>query len=99
MSAPPKKKRFQFRNYHPKDEKLKPMAPKPTVMPKKIVKEMFEREEIDYKEKVYNLAPKDPLFDLKRDVAKQLAILEKRTEERIQEHVEGLVDAFNVRNE
>ncbi|KAI9554184.1 hypothetical protein GHT06_019456 [Daphnia sinensis] len=77
-----------FRSYRPLDEELKkssvPLA-EPEEVDQHITKELGRAgeppviEEID----LVNLAPRKPDWDLKRDVAKKLAKLEKRTQRAI----------------
>ncbi|XP_057375144.1 coiled-coil domain-containing protein 12-like [Daphnia carinata] len=77
-----------FRSYRPLDEELKkssvPLA-EPEEVDQHITKELGKAadppvlEEID----LVNLAPRKPDWDLKRDVAKKLAKLEKRTQRAI----------------
>ncbi|XP_026578845.1 coiled-coil domain-containing protein 12 [Pseudonaja textilis] len=86
----PKHKDLKLRNYIPEDEELKervvPNAKPASVEDK--VKEQLEAakpeliiEEVD----LANLAPRKPDWDLKRDVAKKLEKLEKRTQKAIAE--------------
>ncbi|CAI5789218.1 Hypothetical predicted protein [Podarcis lilfordi] len=85
-----KHKELKLRNYTPEDEELKgrvvPKAKPASVEDK--VKEQLEAakpepiiEEVD----LANLAPRKPDWDLKRDVAKKLEKLEKRTQRAIAE--------------
>ncbi|XP_075070277.1 coiled-coil domain-containing protein 12 [Mixophyes fleayi] len=85
-----KHKELKLRNYTPQDERLKewqvPQA-KPISVEEK-VKDQLEAakpepiiEEVD----LTNLAPRKPDWDLKRDVAKKLEKLEKRTQRAIAE--------------
>nr|XP_060639356.1 LOW QUALITY PROTEIN: coiled-coil domain-containing protein 12 [Anolis sagrei ordinatus] len=86
----PKHKELKLRNYTPEDEELKGrMVPpaKPASVEDK-VKDQLEAakpepiiEEVD----LANLAPRKPDWDLKRDVAKKLEKLEKRTQRAIAE--------------
>ncbi|XP_069716162.1 coiled-coil domain-containing protein 12 [Phaenicophaeus curvirostris] len=87
---PVKHKELKLRNYDPEDEELKkrkvPQA-KPAAVEDK-VKEQLEAakpepiiDEVD----LANLAPRKPDWDLKRDVAKKLEKLEKRTQRAIAE--------------
>ncbi|KAM6452996.1 coiled-coil domain-containing protein 12 [Liasis olivaceus] len=86
----PKHKELKLRNYVPEDEELKervvPKAKPASVEDK--VKDQLEAakpeliiEEVD----LANLAPRKPDWDLKRDVAKKLEKLEKRTQRAIAE--------------
>ncbi|XP_042331454.1 coiled-coil domain-containing protein 12 isoform X2 [Sceloporus undulatus] len=86
----PKYKELKLRNYTPEDEELKgrtvPQAKPASVEDK--VKDQLEAakpepiiEEVD----LANLAPRKPDWDLKRDVAKKLEKLEKRTQRAIAE--------------
>ncbi|XP_078661597.1 coiled-coil domain-containing protein 12-like [Branchiostoma floridae x Branchiostoma belcheri] len=80
----------KFRSYQPEDDQLKDKAveaAKP-VQVEPIVQEQLEAskpvplvEEVD----LVNLAPRKPDWDLKRDVAKKLEKLEKRTQRAIAE--------------
>uniref|UniRef100_A0A9L0SGY8 Coiled-coil domain containing 12 n=1 Tax=Equus caballus TaxID=9796 RepID=A0A9L0SGY8_HORSE len=94
---------LRLRNYVPEDEDLKrrrvPPA-KPVAVEEK-VKEQLEAakpepviEEVD----LANLAPRKPDWDLKRDVAKKLEKLEKRTQraiaELIRERLKGQEDSL-----
>ncbi|XP_057600662.1 coiled-coil domain-containing protein 12-like [Hippopotamus amphibius kiboko] len=96
-----KHRELRLRNYVPEDEDLKkrrvPQA-KPVAVEEK-VKEQLEAakpepviEEVD----LANLAPRKPDWDLKRDVAKKLEKLEKRTQraiaELIRERLKGQED-------
>ncbi|XP_036986049.1 coiled-coil domain-containing protein 12 isoform X1 [Artibeus jamaicensis] len=96
-----KHRELRLRNYVPEDEALKkrrvPQA-KPVAVEEK-VKEQLEAakpepiiEEVD----LANLAPRKPDWDLKRDVAKKLEKLEKRTQraiaELIRERLKGQED-------
>ncbi|XP_054245923.1 coiled-coil domain-containing protein 12 [Indicator indicator] len=85
-----KHKEIKLRNYDPEDEELKkrkvPQA-KPASVEEK-VKDQLEAakpepiiDEVD----LANLAPRKPDWDLKRDVAKKLEKLEKRTQRAIAE--------------
>ncbi|XP_037355710.1 coiled-coil domain-containing protein 12-like [Talpa occidentalis] len=106
-----KHRELRLRNYVPEDEDLKrrrvPQA-KPVAVEEK-VKEQLEAakpepviEEVD----LANLAPRKPDWDLKRDVAKKLEKLEKRTQraiaELIRERLKGqdrLASAVNATTE
>ncbi|XP_075602996.1 coiled-coil domain-containing protein 12 [Balearica regulorum gibbericeps] len=85
-----KHKELKLRNYEPEDEELKkrkvPQAKPASVEDK--VKDQLEAakpepiiDEVD----LTNLAPRKPDWDLKRDVAKKLEKLEKRTQRAIAE--------------
>ncbi|KAJ0065989.1 hypothetical protein NL108_001208, partial [Boleophthalmus pectinirostris] len=85
-----KHKEIKLRNYTPEDEELKdrqiPKAKPASVEDK--VKDQLEAanpepiiEEVD----LANLAPRKPDWDLKRDVAKKLEKLERRTQRAIAE--------------
>ncbi|XP_025895455.1 coiled-coil domain-containing protein 12 [Nothoprocta perdicaria] len=87
---PVRHKELRLRNYEPEDEELKkrkvPQAKPASVEDK--VKEQLEAakpepiiDEVD----LANLAPRKPDWDLKRDVAKKLEKLEKRTQRAIAE--------------
>ncbi|KAG9471907.1 hypothetical protein GDO78_022333 [Eleutherodactylus coqui] len=104
-----KHRELKLRNYTPQDEGLKErqIAPaKPESVEEK-VKEQLEAakpepiiEEVD----LTNLAPRKPDWDLKRDVAKKLEKLEKRTQraiaelirERLQGQEENLASAVQA---
>ncbi|XP_015423805.1 PREDICTED: coiled-coil domain-containing protein 12 isoform X1 [Myotis davidii] len=98
-----KHRELRLRNYVPEDEDLKrrrvPQA-KPVAVEEK-VREQLEAakpepviEEVD----LANLAPRKPDWDLKRDVAKKLEKLEKRTQraiaELIRERLKGQEDSL-----
>nr|XP_033787790.1 coiled-coil domain-containing protein 12 isoform X3 [Geotrypetes seraphini] len=98
-----KHRELKLRNYVPQDEVLKhrqmPQA-KPASVEEK-VKDQLEAaklapviEEVD----LANLAPRKPDWDLKRDVAKKLEKLEKRTQkaiaELIRERLKGQADSL-----
>ncbi|OWF52229.1 coiled-coil domain-containing protein 12-like [Mizuhopecten yessoensis] len=79
-----------FRSYKPQDESLKEQAipvAKPADVTEKIKSQLEASttkevvEEVD----IMNLAPRKPDWDLKRDVAKKLEKLEKRTQRAIAE--------------
>ncbi|XP_010219525.1 PREDICTED: coiled-coil domain-containing protein 12 [Tinamus guttatus] len=87
---PVRHKELRLRNYDPEDEELKkrkvPQA-KPASVEEK-VKEQLEAakpEPIIDECDLANLAPRKPDWDLKRDVAKKLEKLEKRTQRAIAE--------------
>ncbi|KAK1332748.1 hypothetical protein QTO34_007431 [Cnephaeus nilssonii] len=99
----PLRRELRLRNYVPEDEDLKrrrvPQA-KPVAVEEK-VREQLEAakpepviEEVD----LANLAPRKPDWDLKRDVAKKLEKLEKRTQraiaELIRERLKGQEDSL-----
>ncbi|XP_072011005.1 coiled-coil domain-containing protein 12 [Engystomops pustulosus] len=104
-----KHRELKLRNYTPQDESLKErkIAPaKPESVEEK-VKDQLEAakpepiiEEVD----LTNLAPRKPDWDLKRDVAKKLEKLEKRTQraiaelirERLRGQEESLADAVEA---
>ncbi|XP_030339744.1 coiled-coil domain-containing protein 12 isoform X1 [Strigops habroptila] len=85
-----KHKELKLRNYDPEDEELKKrkMPPAKPASVEDKVKDQLEAakpepiiEEVD----LANLAPRKPDWDLKRDVAKKLEKLEKRTQRAIAE--------------
>ncbi|KAG1681271.1 Coiled-coil domain-containing protein 12 [Nymphon striatum] len=89
----------KFRSYNPQDEQLKENTV-PRITPGTVeehVKEDIERskkiepimEEVD----LVNLAPRKPDWDLKRDVAKKLERLEKRTQRAIVEIIRDRIKA------
>ncbi|XP_056661165.1 coiled-coil domain-containing protein 12 isoform X1 [Monodelphis domestica] len=95
-----KHRELKLRNYVPEDEELKkrkvPQA-KPASVEEK-VKDQLEAakpepiiEEVD----LANLAPRKPDWDLKRDVAKKLEKLEKRTQRAIAELIRKLIDPWH----
>ncbi|XP_036123300.1 coiled-coil domain-containing protein 12 isoform X2 [Molossus molossus] len=103
VQVPSCPRELRLRNYIPEDEDLKrrrvPQA-KPVAVEEK-VKEQLEAakpepviEEVD----LANLAPRKPDWDLKRDVAKKLEKLEKRTQraiaELIRERLRGQEDSL-----
>ncbi|XP_046846487.1 coiled-coil domain-containing protein 12-like [Xenia sp. Carnegie-2017] len=78
---------IKFRNYQPKDEALKEQklsGAKPLSVEQE-VKEHVEKGKSDVVNEVdlSNLAPRKPDWDLKRDVAKKLEKLERRTQRAI----------------
>ncbi|RIA92293.1 mRNA splicing factor, partial [Glomus cerebriforme] len=88
-----KKPTLKFRNYTPINEDIKSISKINIATPKditdtlentveKITKQVKEEEEKKREEEVdlFNLAPKKPNWDLKRDVEKKLAKLEKKTQ-------------------
>ena len=104
----PAAKIIKFRNYQPKDETLKEQK-LPTAKPLSVeeeVKDHVEKSksndtvnEVD----LTNLAPRKPDWDLKRDVAKKLEKLERRTQRAIVELIrsrvqgeENLADVVNA---
>ncbi|XP_018430038.1 PREDICTED: coiled-coil domain-containing protein 12 [Nanorana parkeri] len=85
-----KHRELKLRNYTPEDEELKgrQVAPAKPISVEEKVKDQLEAakpepiiEEVD----LTNLAPRKPDWDLKRDVAKKLEKLEKRTQRAIAE--------------
>ncbi|CAL1285099.1 unnamed protein product [Larinioides sclopetarius] len=101
-----------FRNYTPLDEDLRlNQLPKPK--PESVESEVQEQleaakpepliEEVD----LTTLAPRKPDWDLKRDVAKKLEILERRTQkaiaelirERLKSNEDDLAEAVNIQAE
>lgn len=83
----PPKKVIKFRNYAPKDDQLKTKKLE-KIKPKDVSEELTEHlekakpdkmEEVD----LTTLAPRKPDWDLKRDIAKKLEKLEKRTQKAI----------------
>ncbi|XP_068753237.1 coiled-coil domain-containing protein 12-like isoform X1 [Montipora capricornis] len=86
----PSTRLIKFRNYTPKDETLKEKK-LPNTKPLSVENEVQEHLEKAKAEKVIeevdlaNLAPRKPDWDLKRDVAKKLEKLEKRTQKAIVE--------------
>ncbi|KAM4686175.1 coiled-coil domain-containing protein 12 isoform 3-T3 [Amazona ochrocephala] len=85
-----KHKELKLRNYDPEDEELKKrkMPPAKPASVEDKVKDQLEAakpepiiDEVD----LANLAPRKPDWDLKRDVAKKLEKLEKRTQRAIAE--------------
>ncbi|KAG5317738.1 CCD12 protein, partial [Pseudoatta argentina] len=84
--------KLKFRSYKPQDENLKSNIiedAKPgdveSVVQEQLdaVKSKVVIEELD----ISNLAPRKPDWDLKRDIAKKLEILERRTQKAIAEEV------------
>lgn len=79
-----------FRSYKPQDDSLKE-AVLPVVKPENVVEKIQDQieatkvkdivEEVD----LMNIAPRKPDWDLKRDIAKKLEKLEKRTQRAIAE--------------
>ncbi|XP_015922114.1 coiled-coil domain-containing protein 12 [Parasteatoda tepidariorum] len=101
-----------FRNYTPNDEQLR-LSQLPKAKPESVEEEIQNHleaakpepliEEVD----LASLAPRKPDWDLKRDVAKKLEKLEKRTQKAIAELIrerlklgeEDLVEAVNSYSE
>ncbi|KAI8985392.1 cwf18 pre-mRNA splicing factor-domain-containing protein, partial [Pilobolus umbonatus] len=95
---------LRFRNYTPQDEKLKEHAQISTPddikdniesETKNFTKEALaqaaekEKEEVD----LFNLAPKKPNWDLKRDVEKKLDKLERQTQRAIYQIIRTRLEA------
>jgi coiled-coil domain-containing protein 12 len=80
VQAAAEEPKLKFRNYAPRDEKIEHDA-----VPQPDVKE-FEPPEIeleqadDQEDLLINVAPKKPNWDLRRDIAKKLEKLERRTQ-------------------
>lgn len=80
----------KFRSYKPQDEKLtehvlkKPEIPDVTGQVKNLLELSKSNMVIDQLD-IANLAPRQPDWDLKRDVAKKLEKLEKRTQKAMAE--------------
>ncbi|XP_028399645.1 coiled-coil domain-containing protein 12-like [Dendronephthya gigantea] len=103
----PPAKIIKFRNYQPKDESLK-VQKLPVTKPLSVeeeVKDHVEKAKSDVVNEVdlANLAPRKPDWDLKRDVAKKLEKLERRTQRAILELIrsrlqddENLADVVNA---
>merc|ERR1712180_507825 len=95
----PPKKIIKFRNYNPKDEDLKSIDVTEGLSEHlQKAKPVATAEEVD----LTTLAPRKPDWDLKRDVAKRLEKLEKRTQKAIVELIrerlkeEDLASAVNA---
>lgn len=89
-----------FRSYKPQDDNLKEQkipAAKPADVTEKIQSQLEAStakevvEEVD----IMNLAPRKPDWDLKRDVAKKLEKLEKRTQRAIAELIRERLKSSN----
>ncbi|CAG8617680.1 2219_t:CDS:2 [Scutellospora calospora] len=119
-----KKPVLKFRNYTPTNEEIKAAAKVHIATPNdldetlekhvdQITKEVEEAEKAKREEEVdlFNLAPKKPNWDLKRDVEKKLTKLERKTQasiarlikarlqnESIENTSVGLVDAVNAQH-
>ncbi|XP_003384885.1 PREDICTED: coiled-coil domain-containing protein 12-like [Amphimedon queenslandica] len=106
-----RKKVLKFRNYNPHTEDLKEKKLKRT-MPESIENQVSEQIEAGGHSQVEevnlsNLAPKKANWDLKRDTASKLEILERRTQkaiielirERLKEDGEGLASAVAAQGE
>jgi len=106
-SEPPKKV-IKFRNYAPKDDQLKGKQ-LDKIKPIDVSEELTEHLEKAKPEKAVEdvdlttLAPRKPDWDLKRDVAKKLEKLERRTQKAIVELIrerlkdeEDLASAVNA---
>jgi coiled-coil domain-containing protein 12 len=75
---------LRFRNYKPRDEALKHVAIEPA-RPNKPAPAPVVDTSAAVKEPLLNLAPKKPNWDLKRDIEKDLAKLDRQTERAIVE--------------
>ncbi|XP_066921207.1 coiled-coil domain-containing protein 12-like isoform X2 [Clytia hemisphaerica] len=107
-SKEPPKKILKFRNYAPKDEQLKEKKVekvKPIDAAEGLSEHLEKAKDVKDIEEVNiaTLAPRKPDWDLKRDVAKKLDKLEKRTQKAIIELIrdrlkgeENLADAVNT---
>ncbi|CAG8550447.1 6587_t:CDS:2 [Dentiscutata heterogama] len=111
-----KKPALKFRNYTPANEEIKAAAKVHIATPNdlgetlekhvdRITKEVEETEQAKREEEVdlFNLAPKKPNWDLKRDVEKKLTKLERKTQAKARLQSEstentsvGLIDAVNA---
>ncbi|CAG8791038.1 27158_t:CDS:2 [Dentiscutata erythropus] len=117
-----KKPALKFRNYTPVNEEIKTAAKVHIATPNdlgetlekhvdRITKEVEETEKAKREEEVdlFNLAPKKPNWDLKRDVEKKLTKLERKTQASIAHLIKtrlqsestentsvGLIDAVNA---
>lgn len=86
----PPRKSIKFRNYQPKDEDLKTKKIEKT-RPADVAEQVGEHlekgkaEPIVQEVDITTLAPRKPDWDLKRDVAKKLEKLERRTQKAIVE--------------
>ena len=83
---------LKFRNFTPRDRNLRHFVlPKPKIEPNIDLKELCKP--LDKGNGIMDVAPKKANWDLKRDVARKVARLEKRTQraiiEMIREKVEG----------
>jgi len=92
-----------FRNYQPKDEALQEgvlPAAEPGEVKEKVREELQVQdeglvvEELDFT----NLAPRKPDWDLKRDIAKKLAKLERRTQRAIAELIRDRLKEEDLAN-
>lgn len=104
----PPKKVLKFRNYAPKDEKLKEKKvaqTKPIDVSEGLSEHLEKAKEVKGIDEVNleTLAPRKPDWDLKRDVAKKLEKLEKRTQKAVVELIRerlkeenNLADAVNT---
>merc|ERR1712189_137646 len=102
----PPKKIIKFRNYNPKDEDLKSKLEnvKPIDVTEGLSEHLQKAKPVATAEEVdlTTLAPRKPDWDLKRDVAKRLENLEKRTQKAIVELIrerlkeEDLASAVNA---
>ncbi|XP_013405733.1 coiled-coil domain-containing protein 12 [Lingula anatina] len=87
-----------FRSYKPQDENLKENA-LPQMIPSKVEEHVKDHLEAAKPEPVVdeidltNLAPRKPDWDLKRDVAKKLEKLERRTQRAIAELIRDRLQA------
>ena len=103
----PPKKIIKFRNYNPKDEHLKAKKlenVKPIDVSEGLAEHLQKAKPVATAEEVdlTTLAPRKPDWDLKRDVAKRLEKLEKKTQKAIVELIrerlkeEDLASAVNA---
>ena len=87
---------LRFRNYAPRDEKLKAFQLPAPVMPnivEEIDAKLAQVRKANAQRDVLNLAPKKANWDLQRDMAKKLEILEHRTQKAIYEMVYERIQA------
>jgi len=101
--APPQKRArtkdgrvLKFRNYQPKTDDLKENRLAPKEAPSVVIGGEVEKKlkaEITTKATLLNIAPQKPNADLKRDVAKKLKKLARRTQEAIRELIQEKMEA------
>lgn len=87
---------LRFRNYAPRDEKLKPFQLPQPVLPnivEEIDAKLAQVRKANAQRDVLSLAPKKANWDLQRDMAKKLEILEHRTQKAIYEMVYERIQA------
>ncbi|ESO06490.1 hypothetical protein HELRODRAFT_160665 [Helobdella robusta] len=93
-----------FRSYQPTDEKLKEgvLEPaKPLEIKEQVKDQLIDAQQTNIVEEVdlLNLAPRKPDWDLKRDVAKKLEKLERRTQRAMGELIRDRLKSCEMKSE